>query len=236
MGSTVHSGSTIVEPSGPTIVGSSPASVEVRSFKGIDNSRKPMKVLKKRQRKASKKLLKASKKSTHRKMVPSRVHHASFDACPSCLNRKIKSTRLNQTTKLSIRELRNRTKFVWWSVNKRSGVWHKYMPYQRTFRKELKVLDILVNNPIPILSSRTEYRQARYIYYRILPRLIVSLSYGPDFQDLALAEDYLYHLLVSYQLRGKGIEYYRSPLWRLMYPTRVEPPLSFDEEPPHIVV
>jgi len=97
--------------------------------------------------------------------------------CGSCLLRDISRIKMKQ----SCRNLTRSERFArinysyYYSLHKTKGR-IRTKKYYRVFRKEGQVLNLLsTSEPPKVLSNRRDYRVVRYIFYRILPRLFITL-------------------------------------------------------------
>lgn len=72
--------------------------------------------------------------------------------------------------------------------------------YFKAFRPERTLLRTLECSRDTLLN-RKSYRANRYLYYVLLPKLYLCLSYQPDRVRLNYVEDYLYGAILSYQFK-----------------------------------
>jgi hypothetical protein len=114
----------------------------------------------------------------------------SYSTCPSCLVTKVNQTLgLSYGVNLKSRAQKGRRRLV-----RKDGKGPKYwvIPptslkpvratcrYYRAFRRERKVLEYLLSNPVVIDRSIEDYRSLRYLYYCIVPHLFASLVENSD--------------------------------------------------------
>lgn len=109
--------------------------------------------------------------------------------------------------------------------------------YFRTFRRERRVLSDLLKRRIYLLKGqrcnndscdtphtpKKEYRFARYVYYRILPRLYRWLYYEPDRVAVDAIEDKYYHTIVGYNCLSTAPFVSKRLKERFMYQERGSP-------------
>lgn len=74
--------------------------------------------------------------------------------------------------------------------------WNRYRgSYFHHWKGERKLIKILMSCPLPLQYHRRVYAIARFIYYRILPRLLARIHYQVDRLDLLNLENHYYHTM-----------------------------------------
>lgn len=74
--------------------------------------------------------------------------------------------------------------------------------YFLAWRKERRLMRILMKSPLSFTESKRARTIVRFIYYRILPRWLAIVEYPPDRMDILDIESHYYYWMTIVKLRS----------------------------------